>query len=183
MKSSHRGFTMIELMVTVAIVAILATIAAPNLTSFLDSSRLGAFRGDLVSSLALAKSEAMKRGSTVSLSPIAPSTDLRDGWVVFVDEDTPTGIASGTSTVVAQQGAYGSNLESTAFISGGQRFVAFDRLGRSILTNNGAGLGRVEMKVVDGGGAMRKQGTLCVAWGGRTRYVPDQLGASVCAAN
>lgn len=64
---SERGFTLVELMITVVIVGILLAVAAPGLRKSLDRTRLQSTAGDLFSSLMLARSEALKRNEDVIL--------------------------------------------------------------------------------------------------------------------
>ncbi len=89
-----RGLTLVELMVTIALVAIVGTIAAP---SFLDL-RLNAARSasvnDFFHALFLARAEAIKRGHIVSLCRSADGRSCASqdapwtvGWMVFVNED------------------------------------------------------------------------------------------------
>ena len=59
------GLTLVELIITLVVAAILLTLAAPNLTSFLKRDRLATQANDLLADLALARSEAIKRAATV----------------------------------------------------------------------------------------------------------------------
>lgn len=84
------GFSLIELMVVVAMVAILAELAGPSFTQFLRNNRLAAASAALQVSLSLARSEAVKRGSDARVTVAANITagSWTNGWTVFVDQTT-----------------------------------------------------------------------------------------------
>ena len=82
------GFTLIELVVTFAVLAIVLTIAIPNFSSLQAGSRLTAQVNDLVSMLSYARVEALKRGSSVTVckssdgANCATSGNWEQGWIV-----------------------------------------------------------------------------------------------------
>ena len=83
---NNKGFTLIELMVTIAIAGILVGIAIPNFTSIITSNRLTAGANELVTALNLARSEAVKRGIQVTVRrKSSTSSQWELGWDVFVD--------------------------------------------------------------------------------------------------
>lgn len=61
------GFTLVELVVAMAVAAILVTIAVPNLRVFVQNSRIGTQTNDLISDISLARSEAIKSGATATV--------------------------------------------------------------------------------------------------------------------
>lgn len=61
------GFTIVELMITVAIASILLAIAVPSFNQMIVSGRLAAQANELVGALSLARSEAIKRNANVTL--------------------------------------------------------------------------------------------------------------------
>lgn len=87
------GFTMVELIVSLAIVGILVSIAAPNVQSFFGEAKLSGRSSTLQSAISFARSEAIKRGAAVSLCARATDTSCGDatnwgqGWIVFSDSD------------------------------------------------------------------------------------------------
>ncbi|WP_194723885.1 GspH/FimT family pseudopilin [Noviherbaspirillum malthae] len=104
------GFTLIELMVAVAVTAILLGIAVPSLLDVLLGSRLTAHANTLVASLQLARSEAIKRNAVVTVCPSANGTSCTDGsweqgWIVLVND-----------TLLQAQGAarHGMRITGTA---------------------------------------------------------------------
>lgn len=89
-----RGFTLVELMVTLAILGILVMAAAPNFSAALERNRIEAELKDLSSHVKLARSEAVSRSQTVtvcrssdqaSCSTAAPAGNWSIGWITFLD--------------------------------------------------------------------------------------------------
>lgn len=99
-KIGGKGFTLVELMVTISILAILLAIGAPNLRDFILKQQVSADANTLASAFRLARSEAMKRSGVVTICPsLDPSaavpacvanatTDWSNGWLIFLDYPT-----------------------------------------------------------------------------------------------
>ena len=76
----QRGFTTTELMIVVAIMAVLTAIAVPSMRTMIQTQRVRTASFDLNAGLSLARSEAIKRNSTVTMTPGA--SGWVDGWTV-----------------------------------------------------------------------------------------------------
>ena len=110
----QRGFTLLELMLTLAIAAVVLVVGVPGMREFLWQSSLTTNINSLASSLNLARSEAVARGRTVSVcrsnnpTSATPSCTTAagswtTGWVVFVnrDSDSPAAIDAGETVLQA----------------------------------------------------------------------------------
>jgi type IV fimbrial biogenesis protein FimT len=88
-----RGFTLIELMIVLAVVGIMAGIGAPAMTATVRSVQLSTASNDLLWSLFMARSEAIKRKSRVAVCKSADGImcahggGWQQGWLVFHDAD------------------------------------------------------------------------------------------------
>ncbi len=128
-----RGFTLIELMMTLAVAAILITVAIPGFSTIIRDNRLVAGTNQLVTALAVARSEAVKRGSSVSVcasnnGSSCTGTNWNQGWVVFADSST-AGSVDGTDTVLRVQGAINSDLSITVSSTNGNNYASFRSTG------------------------------------------------------
>jgi type IV fimbrial biogenesis protein FimT len=106
------GYTLTEALVAMAITAILLALGVPSYRDFAASRRAAAEVAELVSSLQLARTEALKRGVRVSVcqsengrscSTDASQRDWSRGWLVFVDRGTRGKVDAG-DTLLRSQG-------------------------------------------------------------------------------
>lgn len=83
-----RGFTLIELMIAVAVLAVLLGIAVPSFNDATLSSKLGSYANNLVASANLARGEAIKRNTPITLCISTDGTNCattggwEQGWIV-----------------------------------------------------------------------------------------------------
>ena len=108
------GFTAVEMMVVVLIIAILAALGAPSMIDMIRTQRVKTASFDTYAGLVLARSEAIKRNTSVTLTPALGGTDWSGGWTT----------TDSNGNVVAQQDPL------TGVTLAGPASVTFNGLGR-----------------------------------------------------
>lgn len=84
-----KGITFLELLITLSVMSILLSLAAPSFSNLIAEVRLASVADDLYSSLQLARTEAVKRAVKVEVCPsddgieCLPSSDWNSGWMVW----------------------------------------------------------------------------------------------------
>lgn len=131
-----RGFTLIELMVTIALMAIVLGLAAPSFITFQRNSDLTATANSFVAAVSAARAEAMKRQLDAYVVPCnTPATctftdDWANGWRVFVPavvSATPNPNAA-TNIIVSQHDAP-TNVVPTGLDQVDGRYIGFSGSG------------------------------------------------------
>ena len=94
-KMHQEGVTLIELLVTLGVVAIIVAVGVPAMRDFFATNQMSAATNDVLTSLHLARSEAVKRDVIVRLCPsdnwdaevpaCSATADLGDGWIIVAD--------------------------------------------------------------------------------------------------
>ena len=84
--SRYSGFTIVELMIAVAVLAVLTAVAAPSLSSLVRDQRVKTATFDVYSNLTFARSEAIKRNASIDLAAVDTATppNWAAGWTVQV---------------------------------------------------------------------------------------------------
>ena len=181
----HHGFSLIELMVTIAIMGIIVSLAAPALGTFVSRSAMRGISSDFTLAMQQARSEAINRNmcvtmcmsSEASLSPPKCTTSGDNwgiGWIVFMNPScdatiTTTNPKTGASpleTVVLVRENSGSRY-SLQNGNSGTRSVTFNARGNT-RSSTGASFNLVDTKVSSGDSINR---TFCLDFAGRIKTV------------
>jgi type IV fimbrial biogenesis protein FimT len=147
-RQSTTGFTIFELMITVAIVAILAAMAFPSYRDFTLRMNVTNNTNQLVGALNTARSEAVKRGRQVAV--IANGGNWSDGWQIVAGKTT----ALGTVDPPVSPGA--TTAECTAYMDLDDVTPLCPRFDGPLPTTytllaKGAGTGAIDTEIVFGG--------------------------------
>lgn len=104
-----RGFTLVELMITVLVAAILLVIAVPSFKGVISRTNLASVNDGLISALRYARTEAVSRGTHVAVSASSGSNGWADGWNVVALAPDPD-----DNEMLRQQGALQSRYKVDA---------------------------------------------------------------------
>ncbi|MFZ5621455.1 MAG: GspH/FimT family pseudopilin [Pseudomonadota bacterium] len=132
---THRGFTLIELMITLAVAAILLTIGIPSFSDFVKNNRLVGYVNEFVAAAHLARSEAIKRRrygyicASSNQSSCTGGTNWAVGWITWID-DNGDGTPQSSELLRVRQA-----LDATvSYTSDGASSFRFDPMGISPTT-------------------------------------------------
>jgi type IV fimbrial biogenesis protein FimT len=134
------GFTLLELLITMSLAAILLTIAVPSFRYVTNSNRIAGEVNGLLGDLEFARAEAIKEGRTVTVcvssngTGCTGSTAWQNGWIVFSDP-TDVGVVDPGETILRWQQTFSSTDTFTA--SNSVSVITFNREGYAIGISNG----------------------------------------------
>lgn len=127
----NTGYTLLEIMIAMAIAAILLAVGVPNLTSFIKNNRILAETNGLMTVIKTARSEAMTQRTTVTVCRSSDNVNCDgagDNYIAFTDASTAD-VVDGTDLIIQRTTIDSANL--TLSFDGGAS-IRFDRRGRAI---------------------------------------------------
>lgn len=176
------GFTLTELLIVLAIAAIMLTVGVPSLKYTLEINQLAAQTNRIVSALYLTRSEAVKRNARVTICKSADSANCsngvgwQDGWIVFVDDgigggNSANGVRDGSETVINIGGAadgrftFAGSADFVSFAGDGTSRTAAGTLTNPVLIAQMSDTQLEEpnrcLRIRNGGGLTKSNGTGC----------------------
>ena len=195
----NSGFTLVELLVTVAVLAIIIAVGLPQMSVFFKGNRMVTNANELLAGLHVARSEAIKRNSRVTICKSTNAGDAvpecatgtegwEEGWFVFVEGRDQGNIygeytASDGAVLRINTGAEGSNVTITASDAGIDKYVSFTSRGAPKLRNGSSqsGVYRVcdDRGLTDAAGNVVARGVVLNA-SGRVRNTKDAVKIGAC---
>jgi type IV fimbrial biogenesis protein FimT len=129
-KPNQKGFSLLELMVTLSIVAIVMAIAVPNMSQFIKNDRLTSYTNALISDLMLGRGKAVQRNQPVIVcasddQATCTGGDFKNGWIVAVDIDNDGTVGNADDLIRVQNKIKGD----IKYVDGGLNVIIFDSRG------------------------------------------------------
>jgi type IV fimbrial biogenesis protein FimT len=127
------GVVLAELLVVLAISAVMLALALPDFAALLRGQQVRAAVADLAGALALTRAQALARADRVELVPLDPAgSDWSRGWVVLVDRDGDRRPSAGDE-IIAVHAALPPGIALSVAFSSHQRpdYIAFNSVGRA----------------------------------------------------
>jgi type IV fimbrial biogenesis protein FimT len=132
---ASRGFTLVELMVSLTLLGILAALALPSFSEAFLSNRLASFSNSFIASAQLARSEAIKRNASIKLCRSSNGTSCattggwQQGWIIFSDNGASANADNGTVDSDETRIFYQQTLATDYSFTGNSYSFAFQPTG------------------------------------------------------
>ncbi|MEE9358332.1 MAG: GspH/FimT family pseudopilin [Sedimenticolaceae bacterium] len=179
MQGSNSGFTLIELIITLAVAAVVLTLAAPALRDTLIRNRVATEINSLAATLNQGRSEAIKRGRSVTLCSSSNGTSCcsssngtscaknwQNGWILFEDSNADGTFDSSDETAIkVSSGFTSSDTLAYAASTATSSYVRFK--------SNGFSKEAGSFKLCESGSAVKYARALYISTTGRIRLSSD----------
>ncbi|HYC43575.1 MAG TPA: GspH/FimT family pseudopilin [Noviherbaspirillum sp.] len=133
---SAKGFTLVELAVTLSVAAILFTVAVPSFVGLIRDMQITAATNEFFAAINLARAEAVQRGLRVDMVPAGEDGDWTHGWVVFVDRNRNLR-PDGGDVILFRHGPTPNSMRITARLTDSTvQYLAYNGAGRTRTHDN-----------------------------------------------
>ncbi len=154
--AAQRGFTLVELMISLVVLGVLTALGAPSFFEWIQNSQTRTATEAVLNGIQVARSEAIQRNARVRIVFVPPST----GWTVSVDADntviqTRSGAEGTSNAVLTPTPAAGTTLTFAALGSVTTNTDASAPITQIDMTNSKFAGARALRVVVTGGGSIR----------------------------
>lgn len=177
------GFTLLEMMIVVAIGGVLLAIGVPSMVGMIRDNRIAAQANELVTTLAMARGEALKRNTPVIVCRAAgesnppacgTGTGWTGGWAMFVDTDRNSAFTAGEQVLNVHGPLTGDNtMTSSTNVTDLIIYTA-----QGVARGTGAAGVGFNFLLQDSRGSPKGVRLLCIAITGRVRTFSD--GRTAC---
>lgn len=127
-----RGFTLIEIMVALAVLAILLAVGLPAFGGLIDSQRMDSNANSLLRSINQTRTEATRRNRHVTMAPL--SGDWSNGWTIFIDANNNGELDAGETVLHEEQPARVHHVHVNSPLAS---YLRYNAQGESELLNGG----------------------------------------------
>ena len=144
MVTDSKGFTLLELIIIIAIIGIATAFAAPGLSTMISNNRISSNASDFAAALQLAKAEAVARVNPVIVCKKNTGStgcigdgDWSQGWIVFSDDNGNDGLDVGDEDLLLVHEALHERITFGGNNSDVDALITFRPSGTSSVTNTG----------------------------------------------
>lgn len=178
-RSIFKGFTLVELLTGVAVMAVLMRLAMPAMSGVLDSVKLASASNTFLYNLHLARSEAIKRNGRVVLCKSATGLSCaadgswEQGWLVFHDVNNNATLDTGEE-IIQREGALPSNFRLTGNTPV-EKYVSYTPSGTAKLSSGAFQAGTITLCRLSASSVEARQ--IIVSTTGRPRIQKETVSA------
>ena len=131
------GFTLVELMITLVVAAILVTVAIPNFRTLIQNNRLTTEINEFLTAVSITRSEAVKRADRITMckssdgAACVATGDWSQGWIIFIDSNNDAAATGEEVLRVHGSLSTGTTLDGSANLD---NYISYESDGTSQLT-------------------------------------------------
>ncbi len=129
-RSCRGGYTLVELMIALALLAIILARAVPGFVELIERQKISVTTADLLTAIQLTRAEAIRRGQRVDLVP-ADGVDWSSGWVIFIDGNRNRRVDAGEVVILVHDAVARGIAINSAMTDNSATYIAYAASGRT----------------------------------------------------